>query len=503
MLDRRAQVNERVRRPSGVCLVVAVSFTVLLLVWAGSAHGPVLRAASGTSAVMSWWGGVVAGIFLAGTALSALPSRGRHGGPNDRHAMAGLVVAGQSLVVTLALLVGPPGLSPAEAVPVLIVTLVGAVAVTRTLTGALRESWGAHKGHDLGLGLGLGLTAAGHVLFLPTPVSGTAQAVIVVVGATHVAAASLAVRQRALSVTVRALLVATVLTFVTSLGLAQSGLDGSAWALLASAAQGVVGAAWLAIAWTSLQRQAREDRRQLEAINETLLETARDQRERLHELRSTMAGLVAGSTLMDSAELAGETRQRLWESLRRELARMQRLLSYQDDSATDLDLDQSLGLILDLQRLKGRRVELRSCGDSVRARYDALAEVVNILMDNAVTHGGSNHSLVEVERRDDHTVDITVTDSGRGIPREEQEHIFEWGRRGADSPGEGIGLHLAQRLVSEDGGSLHCAEPKDGRGSSFVISLPAARVSAENHSALDSSDRKTDRDSHVASRRSG
>lgn len=500
-MDRRAQVNGGARRPSGVCLVVAVSITVLLLVWAGSGQGPMLRAASGSSEALSWWGGLVAGVFLAATALSALPSSRRNGGPGDRHAVAGVVVTGQSLVVTLALLVGPPGLSPAEAVPVLIVTVVGAVAVTRTLTGALSESQVAHEGQ--GLDLGLGLTAAGHLLLLPTPMSGTAQAVIVVVVATHVVAAWLGVRQRALSATVRALLVATVLTFVTALGLARLGLDGSAWALLAFLAQTVVGAAWLAISWTSLQRQAREDRRRLEAINETLLETARDHRERLHELRSTIAGLVAGSTLMDSAELAAETRQRLWESVRRELARMQRLLSYQDDSATDLDLDQSLGLILDLQRLKGRRVELRSCGDSVRARYDALAEVVNILMDNSVTHGGSDHSVVEVERRDDNTVDITVTDSGRGIPRGEQEHIFEWGRRGADSHGEGIGLHLAQRLVTEDGGSLHCAEPKGGSGSSFVISLPAARVSAENHSALHPSDRKTDRDSHVASRRSG
>ena len=35
--------------------------------------------------------------------------------------------------------------------------------------------------------------------------------------------------------------------------------------------------------------------------------------------------------------------------------------------------------------------------------------------------------------------------------------------------------------MTEDGGSLRCAEPKSGAGSSFVISLPAARVSTENY----------------------
>lgn len=503
MSDRRAHHSEGLRRPSGLWLVVAVSFTGLMLVWTVSGHGPMLRAASGTSAALSWWDGLVGGVFLAGTGLAALLGRHRQAGPASRLVVAGLVVACQSLVVTLAVLNGPPGLSAAEATPVLVVALVCAAAVTRALTGALRDSQGAAAGHAHGLGLGMGLTAAGHVLLLPTPVSVTAQSVIVVIVVTHVVAVALVVRQRALSTTVHVLLVATVLTFVTALGLAQSPLDGSVWALLASVAQAVVGAAWLGIGWTSLQAEARENRRQLEAINDTLLKTAREQRERLHELRSTMAGLVTGSALLDSAELTAETRQHLWESVQRELARMQRLLSYQDDAATDLDLDQTLGLILDLQRLKGRRVELRSCGDSVRARYDALAEVVNILMDNAATHGGSDSSVVEVERRDDETVDITVTDSGRGIPRDLREHIFEWGRRGDDSPGEGIGLHVAHRLITEDGGSLLCTEPKSGGGSSFVISLPAARVSVENHSSHHARPYLTDEDRHVASRLSG
>ena len=270
-----------------------------------------------------------------------------------------------------------------------------------------------------------------------------------------------------------------------------------------SVAQAAVGAAWLGVAWTTLQREADDERRQLNEMNDTLLKTARDQRERLHELRSTVAGLVTGSALLDRPDLPAENRQHLWESVCRELERMERLLSNQDDPATDLDLDQTLGLILDLQRLKGRRVEFHSSGDSVCARYDALAEVVNILMDNAETHGGSDSSVVEVARRDDEVVDITVTDFGRGIPREQREHIFEWGRRGTDSPGEGIGLHVAQRLINENGGSLRCAEPKSGSGTSFVISLPAARVSAENYSTSAAVLLATDEDRHVASRHTG
>ena len=158
---------------------------------------------------------------------------------------------------------------------------------------------------------------------------------------------------------------------------------------------------------------------------------------------------------------------------------MQRLLAEQDQQATSIDLDDALGPMLDLQRLKGRRVELHSSGDSVLARYDTLAEVINILIDNAATHGGCEDSLVEVQRHDD-TVDITITDLGRGIPEGQRDEIFAWGHRGSDSTGEGIGLHVAQRLMTEDGGSLRLSNPPEV-GSAFVISLPAARRSTENH----------------------
>jgi signal transduction histidine kinase len=96
-----------------------------------------------------------------------------------------------------------------------------------------------------------------------------------------------------------------------------------------------------------------------------------------------------------------------------------------------------------------------------------------------VNHGGTDRSVVEVVRRNEETVDITVTDFGRGIPEEQKSKIFDWGKRGTDSTGEGIGLNVAQRLMAEDGGSLRLAD-SEGGGSRFVISLPAARRSTEN-----------------------
>ncbi|MFM6851850.1 MAG: sensor histidine kinase, partial [Terrabacter sp.] len=265
--------------------------------------------------------------------------------------------------------------------------------------------------------------------------------------------------------------------------------DGAGVALVVLA-QVAVGAAWLAAAQACRRHELDDGDAQVKAEVDLVLEASRrEERERLHELRSTIAGLVNGSALLDNPALGDDARRHLCESVHRELERMQRLLTGEEQSSADIDVDEALQMVLDLQRLKGRRVELHTDGGTVRARYDALAEAVNILMDNAATHGGCRTSRVDVVHRDGGTVDITVSDDGRGIAEDQRERIFEWGHRGDDSPGQGIGLHVARRLVSEDGGSLRLAEAR-GTGSSFVISLPAPRCSPENET--------TDEESHVA-----
>ena len=77
-------------------------------------------------------------------------------------------------------------------------------------------------------------------------------------------------------------------------------------------------------------------------------------------------------------------------------------------------------------------------------------------------------------------VEIAVSDEGPGVPLEARDGIFDWGVHGSDSPGEGIGLSVARRLVTEHGGSLTLAQPDAASGSSFVIRLPAARRSEED-----------------------
>lgn len=454
---------------------------LLVLVGVASSGGHAFNTLPTETALPPLTDGLLSGAFVAGAVGAALVTWRRHGGPLAGWIVGtGALVAAQALAVTLLALQLPPPRHPVAFTLLLGAALLGMACVVAPLLRLRRVD---HVVDDsFVIGLGMGITAAGF-LVLQFPMSQTPRpAMLTLAGvlvATHVVTAVLVLRQRGLTPTARALIVATVAVVSSGLAVRWSGLSGTEWELLATLSRAAVGAAWFGYTWTCLQRNAEEDDRRFEAMNSVLVSTTRDQRERMHELRSTMAGLVSGSALLDNADVPAEARERLWRSVRAELDRMERLLAGQQQPTTDIDGD-ALDRILELQRLKGRRVELQSDGGVVHGRYDALAEVVNILVDNAVTHGGSDTSVVEMVTRDDETVDIRVTDFGRGIAEDQRARIFEWGERASEAPGEGIGLHLAKRLMTEDGGSLELDVATEGTGSSFVISLPAARRSTEN-----------------------
>lgn len=464
-----------------MAVTAVVSF--LVLVWIGSGGAQLWHSATQVAARPSLGDGIVGGVFVAGAASAAVITWRRHGGAAIGWVGAtGGLVAGQALVVTLLALQSSAPRGQLVVGLLVVAALTGMACVVVPLA-RLR-----HVGHVVdeafAIGVGMGVVAAGHLLLqfpMSRPPGPLMQLLIAVLVLTHVVVVGLVVHQRRLRPAVGWLLAVTVVGAALGQVVHAAPAAGAVPEILATVIRAATGAAWLGMAWVGLRRALEEDRRRITSFEAVLVSATRDQRERLHELRSTVAGLVSGSELLDRPDVPAEVRERLWCSVRRELDRMERLLSGQDDAVTDIDLDEALGMILDLQRLKGRRVELRSSGDVVRARFDALAEVVNVLMDNAVKHGGTDNSLIEVVRRDEDNVDIRVTDYGRGIPQDQRTRIFQWGGRGASEvPGEGIGLHVAQRLMSQDGGSLELADEAPGVGSSFVITLPRARRSVEN-----------------------
>ena len=97
-----------------------------------------------------------------------------------------------------------------------------------------------------------------------------------------------------------------------------------------------------------------------------------------------------------------------------------------------------------------------------------LIAVLRNLLTNAFTYGDPP-VRVRGERRDD-LVEITVQDSGPGIPDELLPHLFDRFMRGA-----GLGLFIVRHLVEANGGTVRY-ERADPRGARLVVHLEAAPV---------------------------
>ena len=107
-----------------------------------------------------------------------------------------------------------------------------------------------------------------------------------------------------------------------------------------------------------------------------------------------------------------------------------------------------------------------------------------MLLENAAVHGGPDAVAVRVTRDlDGHGITVTVSDQGSGIAPDLRDRLFDWGVSRPDSPGQGIGLHVAADIARQLGGRLELVPGT--AGASFALHLAAAtsEVSADEHVA--------------------
>jgi PAS domain S-box-containing protein len=116
----------------------------------------------------------------------------------------------------------------------------------------------------------------------------------------------------------------------------------------------------------------------------------------------------------------------------------------------------------------------------VRGDEARLAQALSEIVENALvfTPAGGRVTLKAGSVREDGEKDavISVTDTGPGIPLEEQDRVFDRFFRGSivasgQIPGTGLGLSVAQAIVEAHGGQI--TVESDREGSTFTVRLPA------------------------------
>jgi signal transduction histidine kinase len=219
-----------------------------------------------------------------------------------------------------------------------------------------------------------------------------------------------------------------------------------------------------------------------------------------HELRTPLNSIIGFSDLLaeQTAGALTEKQERfvrhIQESSRYLLALISDILDLSKIEAGRLELkyetfhmsvavDEVLSTLRPLAAAK--EIELRTevneelflDADRVRVK-----QVLYNLLSNAIKFTPEEGQVRLVARPEGSLLAISVLDTGIGIPREEQESVFEaFHQLSSTGPGiregTGLGLSITKLLVEQHGGRIR-VESEPGKGSRFYFTMPARRKDA-------------------------
>lgn len=210
-----------------------------------------------------------------------------------------------------------------------------------------------------------------------------------------------------------------------------------------------------------------------------------------HELRTPLAALQTQTQVALRAGSEADARQALGQ-LAHGIERTSRLAQQLLDSAridasqrrhdhATVELADVVTMVVrEFELMASRRqqtIVLNTAVAPVSGDLDDLGVLVRNLIDNAIRYSGEGGRVVVACGRsaDGTGVELTVTDNGPGVPREERAQIFDRFFRGSNGNGErgsGIGLSLVRRIAQAYGAEVTLDDGLDGRGLSIRVRFP-------------------------------
>ena len=247
--------------------------------------------------------------------------------------------------------------------------------------------------------------------------------------------------------------------------------------------------------------QLEQANRKLEATNTRLhiLSRAKDEfvSNVSHELRTPISNL---KLYIDLLRIRPENQVRYLETLERETNRLEGMIEsllmlsrldqdrvsfrYQAVDLNDL-VNEYVEDRSNLAASKGLRLERQTTPGLPRVRADRglIGQVLSILLTNALNYtpeGGVVTVLTQTRRNNGQAwAGISVKDTGRGIPEDEQKQLFTRFFRGnaareAEVAGTGLGLAISKEIITRHQGSIEVSSRGvPGMGTQFNVCLPA------------------------------
>lgn len=210
-----------------------------------------------------------------------------------------------------------------------------------------------------------------------------------------------------------------------------------------------------------------------------------------HELRTPLSAIIGfADTLLDGAqddpEVRSEFIQIIHDQAEHLLALTNDILTLaktpvQNKSVEQLPIREMVDETFATQAnaVKGLQLTLYNRADAhtvFQQNRDDVQTILTNLIVNAIKYNQMSGSVTVTVHADQRQCFITVSDTGMGIPSDQQERIFERFYRLDKShnkkiPGTGLGLAIVNDLVQSLGGNIHL-ESQVGVGTKITVTLP-------------------------------
>jgi signal transduction histidine kinase/CHASE1-domain containing sensor protein/ActR/RegA family two-component response regulator len=237
-----------------------------------------------------------------------------------------------------------------------------------------------------------------------------------------------------------------------------------------------------------LERSAREAAEESNRLKDEFLATVS------HELRTPLTAILGWARLLQDGALDNEVTEQaietIWRNAKAQAQIVDDILDVSRIITGNLYIDlhpievapvvqNAINVVRPTADAKGIRIEAQIDNTPAMVSGDAnrLQQVIWNLLSNAVKFTNSGGRVQVRVSQANAAVEISVTDTGQGIPREFMPYVFDRFSQ-ADSTttrhhgGLGLGLAIARHLVEIHGGTIRAESRGERQGATFTITLP-------------------------------
>ena len=233
---------------------------------------------------------------------------------------------------------------------------------------------------------------------------------------------------------------------------------------------------------TSFNKMSRQVKQAQERLRHFVADVSHQLKSPLTSIQGFAQAITDGTasdknTRMKSARIIQDESKKMMRQVD-ELLELSRMQSGQLSLVKEpVDIEELLKQCREIFTLRAEEKDLRFSLDvpllpRISGDFDRLEQVFNNLLDNAIKNSPTGGEIQIITRKTTDTVEISVIDSGPGIPPEQIPYVFErfYQAMGVRT-GVGLGLAIAREIVLAHGGDIHVTS-SPGEKTEFIIQLP-------------------------------